>query len=200
RAIESTSANLDASVDNYNDVLVTLLSDVASNYVEIRTFQKRIEYARENAALQAKTLKKIEARVKFKVEAGMDAWQARSLLTQTQAQIPELEIGLRLSLNQLGILLGIPPEDLGAKLGTAEIPTAPPDVAVGIPADLLRRRPDVRRAERQAAAQSALIGVAESDFYPHISIIGTIGWSAEHLKDLFSSKAMVGNIGPSFRW
>ena len=127
-------------------------------------------------------------------------YQARSTLEQTEAQIPELEIALRQANNQICILLGIPPEELQAKLGPGSIPTAPPEVAVGIPADLLRRRPDVRRAERQAAAQCALIGVAEADFYPSFSINGTIGYSAEHFHDLFLPDALSGNVGPSFQW
>src|SRR5439155_462555 len=102
--------------------------------------------------------------------------------------------------NQLCFLLGIPPEELQAKLGPAPIPTAPADVAAGIPADLLRRRPDVRRAERLAAAQSAEIGVAEAEFYPHISITGTIGYSSERFKNLFRSPALAGTFGPSFQW
>jgi len=114
--------------------------------------------------------------------------------------IPALEIMRRQTNNELCILLGIPPEELRAKLGAAPIPTAPPEVAVGIPADLLRRRPDVRRAERQLAAQSAQIGVAEADFYPHISITGTIGYSAEFFKDLFKSSALTGAAGPTFTW
>ena len=94
----------------------------------------------------------------------------------------------------------MPPQDLQARLGAAPIPTAPTDVAVGIPADLLRRRPDIRRAERTAAAQSAQIGIAEADFYPAISIVGTIGYSAEEFPNLFRQTAFNGTIGPSFNW
>src|SRR5207247_5547266 len=125
---------------------------------------------------------------------------ARSTLEQTEAQIPELLISLRQTNNQLCILPGIPPEELGPKLGSAPIPTAPTEVAAGIPADLLRRRPDVRRAERQAAAQSAQIGVAEAEFYPHIAINGTWLYSAEFFKDLWKPTALNGNIGPTFTW
>src|SRR4029077_18982121 len=117
-----------------------------------------------------------------------------------EATIPELLITLRQFNNQLCILLGIPPEELRDKLGPAPILAAPPEVAVAIPAALLRRRPDVRAAERQAAAQCAQIGVAESNFYPHISITGTLGYSAEFFKDLFSGRAFSGSIGPSFHW
>jgi NodT family efflux transporter outer membrane factor (OMF) lipoprotein len=200
RAIEAANASLDASIENYDAVLVTLLGDVATYYVQLRTFQQRIEYAKDNVKLQRETLKIVEARFKAGTTTKLDVVQARSTLEQTEAQIPELEISLRQANNQLCILLGIPPQELQARLGPAPIPTAPAEVAAGIPADLLRRRPDVRRAERQAAAQSAQIGVAEADFYPYISINGTIGYSAEQFKNLFRTNALAGSIGPSFQW
>ncbi len=200
RAIESDSAAVDASVFNYDDVLVTLLGDVATNYVAYRTAERRIEYAQENVALQRKTLQIVEGQLSVGIVGEIDVDQARSTLEQTEAGIPELEIAQRQAANQLCILLGIPPQDLQARLGSGPIPTAPPEVAVGIPADLLRRRPDVRRAERQAAAQSAQIGIAAAEFYPHISIVGTVGFSAEKFKDLFQGQALAGSVGPSFTW
>ena len=121
-------------------------------------------------------------------------------MSQTASEIPQLETQLRQANNQLCILLGIPPQDLTQRFGTADIPKAPDDVAVGIPADLLRRRPDVRRAERQAAAQSAQIGIADADFYPRIALSGTFGWSAEHLNHLFTPQAFEGTFGPQFTW
>ena len=200
RAIESDAATLDASVENYDDVLVTLLGDVATNYVTYRTAQQRIEYAKENVALQRKTLQIVQGQRKVGIVGELDVVQARSTLEQTEAAIPELEISLRQAANQLCILLGIPPQDLQARLGSGAIPTAPVEVAVGIPADLLRRRPDVRRSERQAAAQCAQIGIAESQFYPYISINGAIGYSAQNLTDLFQEKALAGSVGPAFSW
>ncbi|MGA2255978.1 MAG: efflux transporter outer membrane subunit, partial [Thermoguttaceae bacterium] len=200
RAIESDAANLDASVENYDDVLVTLLGDVATNYVTYRTSEQRIKYARENAALQRKTLQIVEGQRKVGIVGELDVVQARSTLEQTEAGIPELEIAQRQAANQLCILLGIPPQDLQARLGSGSIPTAPPEVAIGIPADLLRRRPDVRRAERQAAAQSAQIGIAQAQFYPYISINGTLGYSAQNFKDLFQEQALAGSVGPAFTW
>jgi NodT family efflux transporter outer membrane factor (OMF) lipoprotein len=200
RAIEANAANLDASSANYEDVLVTLLSDVASNYVAMRTLEQQIEYTKTNADLQRQTLKIVEARFKAQTITGVDLRQARSVLAQTESQVPELEIALRQTQNQICTLLGIPPEELRTRLGKAPIPTAPAEVAVGIPADLLRRRPDVRRAERQAAAQSAQIGVAQADFYPAIAINGTIGYSAQQFKDLWGSSAFTGTFGPSFQW
>lgn len=203
RAIEAANASLDASVEAYDDVLVTLLGDVAIAYVQIRTFEQRIEYARQNAAIQRTTLKIAIAKNKGGLVPGLDVDQARSILAQTEAQIPELLISQRQASNRLCTLLGIPPEDLSARLGPPPreyIPTAPPEVVVGIPADLLRRRPDVRRAERLAAAQSAQIGVAESDFYPHIALSGAIGTSAARVNDLFSPSSLTGTFGPLFQW
>ena len=118
----------------------------------------------------------------------------------TRASIRPLEIGLRQANNRLCTLLGQPTVDLSPSLGEHEIPSAPPTVAVGIPADLLRRRPDVRAAERRVAAQSAQIGVALADLYPSIAITGEISVSAEEFSDLFKSLSTGGSIGPSFRW
>src|SRR5262249_35219375 len=126
--------------------------------------------------------------------------QGTSLLEQLEATIPLLEIGLRQTNNQLCILLGIPPAELAARLGKAPIPTSPPEGVVGIPADLIRRRPDLRSAERLIAAQNAQIGVAEADFYPAFFINGSIGYEAIDLGKLFDAKSFTGQIGPSFQW
>ena len=200
RAVEADSDSLDASVENYDDVLVTLLGQVATNYAQMRITEQRIKYAQENVELQRETLEIVDARFKRGTVTKLDVAQATSTLEQTRATIPELRISLRQFSNQLCILLGIPPEELRARLGPKPIPTAPVEAAIGIPADLLRRRPDVRRAERQAASQSAQIGVAESEFYPHIAINGTWEYSAEFFKDLWSSKALAGSVGPTFTW
>ena len=157
-------------------------------------------YTRKNVELLRETLKLTEARFRAETVSELDVQQARGTLAQTQAQIPELEITARQYENQLCILLGIPPENLRARLGSGPIPTSPADVAAGIPADLLRRRPDVRRAERQLAAQSAQIGLAESDLYPHISITGSLGYSTQFFSGLLMQRAFMGNVGPSFQW
>ncbi|HYV36676.1 MAG TPA: efflux transporter outer membrane subunit [Gemmataceae bacterium] len=200
RAVESANDNLDASVNDYDDVLVTLLSDVATNYVQMRVTEQRIKYARENVKLQEKTWKIALARIKIDADGELSASQSEALLKQTAAAIYELEISQRLSANQLCILLGIPPEDLATRLGTGPIPTAPPEVGLGIPANLLRRRPDIRRAESFAASQCAQIGIAEAEFYPQISLVGTLGYSAAQFKDLFRSSAFNGAFGPSLQW
>jgi NodT family efflux transporter outer membrane factor (OMF) lipoprotein len=200
RAIESAEDTLDASVENYDDVLVTLIGDVATAYVQYRTLEQQLVYVRQNVKLQTNILAIATARFKGGQTSELDVNQSQSELSATEALIPQLEIALRQTNDRLCVLLGIPPEDLKAKLGVAPIPTAPTSVAVGIPADLLRRRPDVRRAERQAAAQNALIGVAEADWYPAISLGTQFGWSAQELKDLFAHGAFRGSVGPSFEW
>jgi NodT family efflux transporter outer membrane factor (OMF) lipoprotein len=200
RAVESAEATLDASVENYDAALVTLLGDVATAYVEIRTLQAEITFTQANVDLLRKTLGIAEARFKAGTTSELDVDQAQTNLSQTAALIPQLRTQLRQANNQLSILLGIPPEDLLPRLGRADIPTAPVDVGTGIPADLLRQRPDVRQAERQAAAQSAQIGIADANFYPHLFLDGTIGYSAEFFGRLFRPTAFTGTFGPTFQW
>ncbi len=202
RAVTAAERTLDASCANYDDVLVTLLGDVASNYVQVRTLQDRIHLAWENVKLQKEIVRVAERR--FKVGSirahAVDVPQARSNLAQTEAQIPQLNIELRQACDRLCVLMGIPPTDLDKQLGLGPIPTAPTAVAIGIPADLLRRRPDVRRAEHEALAQGERIGIAEAELYPAFFINGTLGYSAENLPQLFTSDSLTGTIGPGFQW
>lgn len=200
RAIESADDTLNASVESYDDALVTLIGDVASSYVQIRTLQQQITYARATLALQRESLSIARAKFQGGQTSEVDVNQGQSDVSTTEALIEQDLISLRQATNQLCTLLGLPPEDIIQKLGDAPIPTAPVDVVIGIPADLLRRRPDVRRAERTAAAQSAQIGVAEADFLPSISLTTTFGWSAQEFKDLFAHGSFRGDVGPSFQW
>ncbi|MCS6852323.1 MAG: efflux transporter outer membrane subunit [Gemmataceae bacterium] len=200
RTIEAARAELNASVEDYDQVLVTLVADVASEYVTLRTLQQRLVYARQNVALQRESLKIAQARFKSGQASEVDVNQAQSDVSTTESRVEELEILHREANNRLCVLLGIPPEELRPSLGERPIPTAPPEVALGIPADLLRRRPDVRRVERQLAAQCARIGVADSLLYPHLSITGSFGWSAQEFADLFTSQAFRGIFAPGFNW
>ncbi len=200
RAIEASEDLLDASVEEYDAVLVTLIGDVAANYIQIRTIQQQIAYAYQSLELQKEGLAIASAKYKGGETTEVDVNQGESDVASTEALIERLKIDLRQATNQLCILLGMPPSDLMPMLGDAPIPTAPADVAIGIPADLIRRRPDVRRAERLAAAQSAAIGIAEADFYPQISLTGTIGWSSEDFGNILDEESFRGNIGPSFTW
>jgi NodT family efflux transporter outer membrane factor (OMF) lipoprotein len=200
RQVESSNALRDASIEAYRDALVTLVADVATNYVQMRTFQQRIAFARSNVKIQKGTLRLAEARLKDGKATALDVKQARSSLAQTEGSIPPLVIGLRQANNRLCILLGRPASDLAATLSDAPIPTATSEVAMGIPAELLQRRPDVRRALRDAAAQSAQIGVAEADFYPQIGVSGFIGYAATDFGLLFTPHSLTGLILPNFSW
>jgi len=200
RAIEAADAELDVSVADYDQVMVTLLGDIAGAYVEIRTLQERIALAQANVKLQRETYTIADARFRGGQVSELDVDQATSTLAQTEALIPHLEAQLRAASNRMCVLLGVPPTDLSAVLGTGKIPTTPTEVIVGIPADLLRRRPDLRRAERQVAAESARVGIATAELYPHIGITGTLDYSAQQFSDLFDYPALQGTVGPSFRW
>jgi len=202
RGIEAADADLEASVHDYDDVLVILLSDVASAYVQYRTFEERLVFARQNVEIQRKSYELAQDKFKAGAVTERDVQQAKQVLEQTRALVPQLEAGRRQQSNALCVLLGISPRDLTDILGRAgKIPVAPREVTIGIPADLLRRRPDVRRAERVAARESAFIGVAEADFYPRFSLLGSIGVQAEFFKNLwFWPESLAGSIGPQFRW
>jgi NodT family efflux transporter outer membrane factor (OMF) lipoprotein len=206
RQIESANANLDVSVENYDDALVTLFADVATNYVAFRVAQQRIRIARDNVRIQEGVLKLAEERFRVGTATRLDVEQAKTVLNQTISTIPALQITLGQANDVLCVLLGVPPHDLepelgpGPDLGSNPVPNTPSWVAAGIPADLLRRRPDLRSAERQVAAQSAQIGVAEADLYPTIAINGTLGIEAQSLTKLFESSSFVGTIMPTLRW
>jgi NodT family efflux transporter outer membrane factor (OMF) lipoprotein len=166
----------------------------------MREFQQRISYAQANVAAQKGSLDLATNRFGAGATNKMDVTQAQSNVGITESLIPSLEAQLRQANNRLCVLLGIPPRDLTVELGRGPIPTAPVEVAVGIPADLLRRRPDVRRAERQVAVQSAQIGVAASELFPAFTISGVMNWQAQRFQDLFNSGALAGSVGPSFSW
>ncbi|HYW79687.1 MAG TPA: efflux transporter outer membrane subunit, partial [Thermoguttaceae bacterium] len=200
RNIESAEATLDAQVDDRDDVLVILQGEVAAAYIQMRAFQKRLRLAENNVALQEKTLELADIRFRRGAVTELDPAQAKENLASTQALIPPLQTGIRQTQNALCILLGTPPHDLNEMLGPGPIPESPPEAIVGIPADLLRRRPDVRRAERLAAAQSAQIGIAESDLYPRFAITGFVGYQASDLSDLFQTNSFNGSVGPGFQW
>ncbi len=153
RSVEAANAQYCYSVEDYHDALVMLLSEVATSYVQLRTFQERLLYAQQNVEIQKGSTKIAEDRFDKGVATELDVRQARSNLNQTESLIPPLMTGVRQSSSALSILLSMPPDDLAARLSAATIPTPPPTVAVGIPAELLRRRPDIRRAECQVAAE-----------------------------------------------
>ncbi len=206
RGVESADAGLQAAVADYDNALVTLTSDVASQYVSLRTLEKRLLIAHQNVAVQKQTLKIATYRWKGGTTSLRDVEQAQTILDSTEADIPTLESQIRQTQNGLCILMGMPPSDLKNLLGAkSEIPVPPPLVAVGIPADLLRRRPDIRGAEWRAAAQCAQIGVAKAGLFPTFSLKGTFGFQASSvmnyaLGDIFQWESRNAVAGPSFQW
>jgi NodT family efflux transporter outer membrane factor (OMF) lipoprotein len=180
RGVESADGAYLASIASYDDVLVSLLGDVAATYIGIRTTEQLIAIARSNISKQEQALKIAQAKYKGGGTSERDVFQATNVLEQTQAAIPQLTIQLQQGQNALCVLLGIPPVSLAALLAQSRgrMPVPPSTIAVGIPADLLRRRPDVHAAELVALAQNAEIGVDEAQLYPAISITGTFGGAA----------------------
>lgn len=206
RAIQSADGGFLASVAHYDDVLVTLVSDVASAYVQIRTTEKQIAIAMDNLERQRAALKIASVKFRYGTATRRDVYQAENVLGATEATIPELNIQLAQAKNALSVLLGMPPGPLDELLsGPSSIPTAPEQVIVGIPADLLRRRPDVRRAELQAAAQSAQIGVAKADLLPAFTLVGNVGTLAtdinpSNLGNVFTRGSLHYSVGPGIQW
>jgi NodT family efflux transporter outer membrane factor (OMF) lipoprotein len=212
RGIESADANLLASIANYEDVFVLLTAQVADTYAVIRVTEEQLRIARENLALQQRSYEIVEVLYRNGANSELDALQAEALLLGTKATIPDLESTLRQARNALSVLLGIPPGDLSSLFGESSgLPRIPEQVAVGIPADTLRRRPDVRRSEMQALAQNARVGVATANLYPSFSLLGSLGLSAAGNTDttrtgesgfveLFRADSLYYSIGPSFVW
>jgi NodT family efflux transporter outer membrane factor (OMF) lipoprotein len=213
RGVEAADAQFLAAIANYDDVMVTLSAEVARSYILIQTLSERIRLSEESAAIQERSLEIAENRFDGGLVTELDVQQARTLLANTRAAIPRYRTDYRKAQNALSILLGLPPRDLNAQFNISEqdgIPQPPADVAVGVPADLLRRRPDIRRAEQQAAAQSALVGFSKAELYPHFSLIGSIGLQSSDspltreggssLSDLFSSNSFTYFAGPSLSW
>jgi NodT family efflux transporter outer membrane factor (OMF) lipoprotein len=214
RAVESGVANLEASIAGYDDFLVSLTAEVARTYVLIRTLEQRLDIARQNVKIQTRSLQIASVRYKAGDVSELDVTQARSLLRNTQALIPRLESGLRQSKNGLAILLGVLPSEIGEMLGPpGTIPEVSSEVFVDIPAELLRRRPDIRLAELQLATQSARIGIAKADLYPHFTLFGSVGLATSSgtatkaggtdgsdLGDLFESDSLTWSTGAGLSW
>ena len=199
RGIESADAAYLASIAAYDDVQVLVAAQAASFYASIRTIELRLRIAHENAALQKRSLEITERLFKSGNESELDLQQARTQYLATLSSIPELEGGQRQVQNALNVLLARPPGPLPEMdAGRGKIPTAGLAVIVDLPADLLRRRPDVRTAEMRLAAQSAQIGVSEAALYPSITLVGSVGLSATSLD--WSARTLQWGAGPALVW
>jgi NodT family efflux transporter outer membrane factor (OMF) lipoprotein len=186
RATEAAGAQVGASEADLRDVLVTLLGDVALSYIDLRTSQSRLATAERNLETQRELLDITRWQAEAGLATALEVEQANSSYEQTRAQIPSVESALQQSLNRLAVLTGQPPGALNSRLTERKpIPVAPLEVAAGVPADVLRRRPDIRAAERRLAAQTAEIGVAQAALYPSLSLAGSITLTSLDASDVF---------------
>ena len=201
RAVEAGKAEINAAEFGRRDVLVTLLAEVARNYIEMRANQRLLEIANENVKTQEEALAIASDRFKNGLTGDLDVQQAATLLATTRADVPTLEILIQVSIHRLGVLLGQPPGSLLAELSKqSPIPAAAPKVPVGLPSDLLLRRPDVQETERELAAATARIGVATADLFPTFSLTGAAGFESVSASDWFSPGSRFWSVGPTVQW
>ncbi len=201
RSVEAADRDLEASTTDVEAAALTVAAEVARTYVELRAAQRRLQLARDNLQLQEQTLQLVRARLAAGIVVERDVAQAATNVEQTRSRLPQLETASTAARNRLAVLLGAAPGTLPAELAEPRpLPRLPASVAVGAPADLLRRRPDVHAAERRFAAEVARIGVAEADLYPRLTLLGSIGLSSDGTKEFFEGDSAVVAFGPSLRW
>ena len=201
RQIESAEAILQASIEERRGVLVTLLGDVARNYIDLRGLQRRLAVAQENLRAQQDTLGLTKVRFDVGLASDFEVAQSEGQVNTTAAQIPTLQSALKQAAYRLDVLLGTQPSTSWDELAkAAPIPALPPQAHVGLPADLLRRRPDIRSAERQVAAATAQVGAATADLYPKFSLLGNIGLQSVSASDWFTAQSRFWSIGPTISW
>lgn len=200
RSVESADATLQASVENYRDILVLLYADIAVTYINVRTVQERILFAETNLVAQTETLELTQNRFDSGLVPALDVSQSQLNLSRTTSLIPPLRQQLVEAINRLSVLMGEMPYALGQELEQAKpIPVASGDVVIGVPAELLRQRPDIRRAERHLASQNALIGATKAELYPTLTLPGTLAVESTG-GDLFSGANTFYSFGPQLRW
>jgi outer membrane protein, multidrug efflux system len=201
RSVEAAQANLEATEENLHDVLVSLLAEVALNYVDVRTLQARLAAVQANLKAQQDIYQLNLSRYHAGLIDELAVQQSHYILESTRSQIPALQTSLEKAKNRLAVLLGEQPGAMHRELAeTKPIPVLPVTVAVGIPAETLRHRPDIRRAERTLAAQTARIGVATADLYPRFHLFGTIGLESLSSGDPWEWASRTWGIGPSISW
>ncbi len=201
RSVEAAQRDLEASREGLRDTLVSLVAETAQNYVDVRSYQRRIAVAESNFKAQKSTYDLVAWRHQAGLTDELAVQEARYNLENTRSQIPALKTGLEKAMNRIAVLLGEQPGAIHAYLELPlPIPSTSFEVAVGIPADVLRRRPDVRQAERQLAAQTARVGVATADLYPKLTLNGSIGLESLNSNNLFTSGSSSWSFGPRITW
>ncbi len=201
RGIEASVGDLQASVEDWRYAMVTLRAEVASSYISIRTLQARLGVADRNIRAQRRFVSLVEQQIAAGTETESKLAQARAQLAESQALVPQFGASLATEMSNLALLLGTTPGSLGNLIpGSGRIPEVPAELAVGIPADLLRRRPDIRSAERALAAATARIGQATANLYPKLTLTGQFGFGATSFSDLFQWASRSYAAGPGFSW
>ncbi len=201
RAYEGAQADHESWIENRRAVLVTLLGDVARNYVAVRGNQLLLTRLLQNAGTAKATVDLTKARLAAGVATDLDVARAEALLASGRAQIPPVQAALKQAVHRLGLLVGRDPQALTTELaGEAPIPAAPDRVVVGLPSELLLRRPDVRMAERRLASATAEVGVATANLYPHVSLTGAFGLDSLGSADFISWQSRTWSLGPTVRW
>lgn len=201
RSIESATASEEAAMEAYRDATVSLLAEVALNYVEYRTLDERIRVARKNIARQERSLQLTRDKEQAGLVSKLNVSQIETTVRTSETLIPLLQAQRSLARNRLGTLVGGYPGSIDSWLGTSKaVPMPARSAGVGIPANLIRSRPDIRRAERELAAQTARIGVAEADLYPRFTLAGSFAFQAANPSDLLDADSRAYSFGPSFRW
>ncbi len=200
RAVEAATASLQASEEDQHAVLVSLEAEVARNYVELRGYQRQRTLAQRNLDLQNQTLSLTRDRVKNGVGSDLDVSRAVAQVSQTAADIPLYDRGEWQALHRLAVLTNQPLDKVLDLRQTGPIPTPPESIVTGVPAELLRRRPDIRRAERQLAAATARVGEAQADLYPKFSLIGFFDLQSASIEDLVAWRSRAWSIGPAISW
>ncbi len=201
RSVEAARADIEAVQEDLHDVLVSLLAEVALNYVEARTYQTRLAVIKDNIRSQEEIHELNRSRYGAGLIDELAVQQSLYSLEQTRSQLPTLQTGLEAAKNRLAVLLGEKPGVLHKELEKKKpIPVLPVTVAVGIPANTLRHRPDISRAERKLAAQTARIGVATADLYPKFRLSGTLGLESISTNDFFETASRTWRIGPGISW
>ncbi len=201
RAVEAADAEVEASVESRRSVLVTLLGDVARQYIELRGLQQQLTVASENIRSQRETLDLTTARYNAGLSAYLDVARAEAQLMSTKSQLPLIEKALKQTSHKIAVLLGKKPGAVWPELSKqTPVPVPSQKITAGLPSDLLLRRPDIRRAEKEVAAASARIGVAVADLFPRFSLTGSFGLQSGDVKDLDSASSRFWSMGPAVRW
>jgi multidrug efflux system outer membrane protein len=201
RSVEAANADVAAAVENERDVLITLLAEVARDYIELRGYQRELYIARENLASQAHTLDLTRQRFAAGLTTQLDVAQAEAEVATTSSTIPTFEAETRQSIHRISELLGEEPAGTEKELTSAQpIPPIPAEIPIGMPSDLLRRRPDIRQAERNVAAATARVGVATADMFPKFTITGSLGMDSSKISHLADWPSRYFLVGPGVSW